>query len=131
MHGCGRSVKPLSEKISVRSAEEKDLTALAELWSRLREFHHELGMRFPKTEDASQAWLDSFRRTMGRFSFAWIAEADGSPKGFLLARIKQSPSFLGGVQVGDISDLYVTEDVRGAGVGARLVDAAMKKLEEL
>jgi ribosomal protein S18 acetylase RimI-like enzyme len=124
-------VKHLSESVSLRPAGEKDLTALADLWSRLQEFHYGLGMTFPMPKEASQKWVDSFRRTLGRFSFAWIAESNGSPKGFLLARVKQSPAFLGGVQVGEISDLYVSDDSRDAGIGSKLVEVALQKFKEL
>lgn len=124
-------MKHLSEEITVRPAGEDDLSHLADLWSRLQQYHRELGLAFPGSSDAPQKWLDSFRRTLGRFSFAWIAEAEGSPKGFLLARVKQSPGFLGAVQVGEISDLYITDDARAAGIGSRLVEEAMQKFESL
>jgi ribosomal protein S18 acetylase RimI-like enzyme len=49
----------------------------------------------------------------------------------LLARVKQSPAFLGGIQVGEVSDLYVDETLRGSGAGTQLVETAMRKFHEL
>jgi GNAT superfamily N-acetyltransferase len=115
----------------LRAAGEEDLPAIADLWSRLDAFHHELGMAFPRPTDAAEKWLASFQRTLGRFSFLWLAEQDGAPEAFLLARVKQSPAYLGAVQVGEISDLYVSEGLRGSGVGAKLVKLALAKFKDL
>ncbi len=82
-------------------------------------------------DGAAEKWTDSFLRTLGRFSFLWVAEQDDMLQAFLLARVKQSPAFLGAVQVGEISDLFVGEVLRGSGVASQLVDEATKKFREL
>lgn len=115
----------------VRSAEEADLPAAAAAWLRLQQFHHSLGMAFPLPPDAAEKWLGSFQRSLGRFSFLWVAGPLGEPGAFLLARVKQSPVFLGAVQVGEISDLYVDESLRGSGLGARLTETALQKFRAL
>lgn len=115
----------------VRLAVENDLPFVAVAWRQLQDYHASLGMDFPLTRDSQDKWLGSFQRTLGRFSFLWVAEVEGQIKAFLLARIKQSPAYLGGVQVGEISDLYVDESMRGSGVGSRLVDIAMEKFHQL
>lgn len=115
----------------IRSGNESDLAAAAELWQRLDEYHRSLGLAFAHVDGAAEKWADSFRRTLGRFSFLWIAEQDGAAHGFLMARIKQSPAYLGSAQVGEISDLYVGDELRGAGVASQLVAAAMAKFAEL
>lgn len=117
--------------IAIRSATEEDLPALADLWHALDRFHRDLGLAFPEVSDAKEQWTASFQRTLGRFSFAWLAEGADGPAAFVLTRLKQSPAFLGGVQVGEISDLYVGESLRGEGVGAQLVAVAMQKFGEL
>ncbi|MQC26215.1 MAG: GNAT family N-acetyltransferase [Chloroflexi bacterium] len=118
-------------KIHIRPAEDEDLPALAELWAALDRFHRSLGLAFPEVTDAPGQWLASFQRTLGRFSFVWLAETDNGPRAFLLARLKLSPAYLGGVQAGEISDLYVDDELRGQGAGRQLVDAAMQKFAEL
>ena len=115
----------------IRVAEEGDMVAVRNLWGQLDRFHHELGMAFPKTEDADKKWQSSFERTLGRFSFLWLAESNSEINAFLLARIKQSPAYLGGFQVGEISDLFVAEDFRGQQIAAGLVAEAMQKFDEL
>lgn len=115
----------------VRQGTEDDLADVGATWTKLQEFHRSLGLDFPLPADASQKWLDSFKRTLGRFSFLWVVGLTGQVDAFLLARVKQSPAFLGRVQVGEISDLYVDESLRGSGAGTRLVETAMRKFEEL
>lgn len=117
--------------ISLRAANEEDLPLIASLWGELDRFHRKLGLDFPEVENVEEKWLTSFKRTLDRFSFIWLAEREGQISAFILARLKQSPAFLGGVQVGEISDLYVGESLRGEGVGAQLVALAMQKFEEL
>lgn len=115
----------------IRPAVEDDLPHVAAAWRQLQDFHVNLGLAFPLEGDSHDKWLASFQRTLGRFSFLWVAENKGQIMAFLLARVKQSPAFLGGVQVGEISDLYVNDSLRGSGLGARLVAAAMDKLADL
>lgn len=116
---------------AIRAGTENDLPAAAALWQRLDEYHRSLGLAFPHVDGSADLWADSFRRTLGRFSFLWLAEADGKPQGFLMARVKQSPAYLGSVHVGEISDLYVSDELRGSGVASQLVAAAMAKFREL
>lgn len=118
-------------ELSLRAATEQDLPVIASLWGELDRFHRELGLAFPEVEKVEEKWLASFTRTLGRFSFIWLAESDGQIAAFLLARLKQSPAFLGGVQVGEISDLYVDQSLRGEGAGAQLVALAMQKFDDL
>jgi ribosomal protein S18 acetylase RimI-like enzyme len=116
---------------AIRAGTDADLPAVAAMWQRLDEYHRNLGLAFPHAENAAEKWTDSFRRTLGRFSFLWLAEQDRKAQAFLLARVKQSPAFLGAVQVGEISDLFVDESLRGSGVASQLVGEATKKFQEL
>jgi len=116
---------------AIRAGAEADLPAVVAMWQRLDEYHRSLGLAFPHADDAAEKWAVSFRRTLGRFSFLWVAEQDGKAQAFLLARVKQSPAFLGAVQVGEISDLFVDESLRGSGVASQLVGEAIKKFQEL
>ena len=118
-------------KFQIRMAEERDMAAVRILWGQLDRFHHELGMAFPKIQEADKKWQSSFERTLGRFSFLWVAELNSEISAFLLARIKQSPAYLGGLQVGEISDLYVAEEFRGQQIAEQLVSEALQKLQGL
>lgn len=118
-------------ELQVRQAATEDLVAVAAAWNKLQEFHRSLGLAFPLHADASERWLASFQRTLSRFSFLWVVGLPGQADAFLLARVKQGPPFLGAVQVGEISDLYVDDSLRGSGAGTALVETALRKFEEL
>ncbi len=115
----------------VRVALPEDLPSVGKAWRKLQAFHQSLGLAFPLEPDAAEKWIASFQRTLRRFSFLWVVGSPGKISAFLLARIKQSPAFLGGVQVGEISDLFVDETLRGSGVGTQLVEIATRKFQEL
>lgn len=112
----------------VRVGTHNDLRAVVRLWSELNTFHHSIGLQFPEGAEAGAEWVASFERTLGRFSFLWVAELEGSIQGFLLARLKRTPGYLGGVLVGEISDLYVSDEMRGMGAGKDLVATAFNEL---
>jgi len=114
-----------------REGTPMDLPAAAALWRKLQEYHAGLGLAFPVTDEAQAGWLASFEKTLGRFSFLWVADLDGRVAGFLLARIKRAPAFLSGQMVGEISDLWVEPELRGQHAGERLVNLATQKLHDL
>lgn len=116
----------------IREAAPRDFPAVGGLWRKLQEFHLSLGLAFPLDEGSADRWISSFQRTLGRFSFLWVVGGrEGVIAAFLLARIKQSPAFLGGLQIGEISDLYVDDSLRGSGIGSKLAETAIKKFQEL
>ncbi len=112
----------------IRLARLEDLEAVEKLWEQYDEHHRSLGLAFPQVDRAAAAWRASFERTLGRFSFLWVAELEGRVCGFLLARLKRTPAYLGGVLVGEISDLYVSEDARQKKIGSRLAGEAVRDL---
>jgi len=109
----------------IRPGMTTDLAGVARLWEQLDAYHRQVGLAFPQVEDAGKAWLASFERTLGRFSFLWVAQNTDQLEGFLLSRLKHTPAYLGGALVGEISDLYVSEKLRGQGVATRLVELAL------
>ncbi|TBR21397.1 GNAT family N-acetyltransferase [bacterium] len=113
---------------AVRPASVSDLKKVAKLWSRLDEFHRGLGLDIPRTSGAAAKWVASFERTLGRFSFLWVAEDGGRVVGFALARIKQAPAIYGGGLIGEISDIYIDDSARGRGLAGKLADVALAGL---
>jgi GNAT superfamily N-acetyltransferase len=110
----------------VRSGTDNDLRAVGLLWRKLNEFHHSIGMKFAADDNSTDEWIASFSRTLGKYSFLWVAEQGTELSAFILCRIKKIPAYLGGMLVGEISDLYVSEALRGQGTGRLLVNMAMQ-----
>ena len=108
-----------------RTATEEDFPTLAAMYARLNAYFYEVGYRLPRPENVGEVWLDSFRRTLGRFSQVFVAEVDGELLGFALGRIKRLPPHMGGLTVGELSDVWVEPQARGQGVGRQLCRALL------
>ena len=113
-------------EVTYRLVEEQDFPTLLEMYTLLNSFFYRVGYRLPHPENVGEVWLDSFRRTLGRFSNVFIAELDGRVMGFMLCRLKRVPAYMGGVIVGELSDMWIDESARRMGIGDRLSRLAME-----
>jgi GNAT superfamily N-acetyltransferase len=77
-------------------------------------------------ENVGELWLDMFRRTLGRFSVLYVAEYEEKIVGFIVARVKRVPEYLGGVMVGELKDMWVEPEVRRLGIGEKLLRKAIE-----
>jgi ribosomal protein S18 acetylase RimI-like enzyme len=111
--------------VTYRAATEADFPVLVEMYSLLNTYFYRLGYRLPHPENVGEVWLDSFRRTFGRYSNVVVAEIEGKVVGFMLCRIKRVPPYMGGVLVGELSDMWILEEARRFGIGDRLSRLAL------
>ena len=109
----------MSEPIC-RPASGSDLAAAASLYERTDAAYRHYSYLFPEVDQVGQAWLETFRRTLGRYSVLYVAELKGQLVGFTLGRIKRTPPHRGGVLVGEISDIWVEPRARRLGLAERL-----------
>ena len=116
--------------VSYRPVKEDDFPALMEMFTQLNRYFYRVGYRLPEPDNVGQVWLDSFRRTLGRFSNVFVAEIDGRVVGFMLCRLKRVPAHMGGVVVGELSDMWVIPEARRLGVGEKLSRLALDWLRE-
>lgn len=110
---------PVAEVI-YHLADEGDLPEIARMYEKLDRFFRSLSYRFPEVENVGQLWLDSFRRSLGRFSVLHVAQSNDVLVGFVLGRVKRVAPYLGGVMVGELSDIWVEPQARQLGVGKQL-----------
>jgi ribosomal protein S18 acetylase RimI-like enzyme len=103
---------------------------MLEMYERLNEYFYRLGYRLPHPEDVGQVWLESFHRTLGRFSNAYIAEINNKVVGFILCRVKRVPQYMGGVLVGELSDMWILAEARRMGIGDQLSRLALDWLRQ-
>jgi ribosomal protein S18 acetylase RimI-like enzyme len=106
--------------VSYRPATEADFPILMDMYIQLNTFFYQVGYRLPHPENVGEVWLDSFRRMLGRFSNVFVAELDGGVVGFMLCRLKRVPAYMGGVLVGELSDMWINANARRMGIGDRL-----------
>lgn len=115
-------------EVRIRVAESRDLPRVAVMWSALVASEQALGATLRMNEDSPKQWLASFERHLGRFAFLWVAEQEGEVLGYLLARLRPVPAYVGGDLVGEISSIFVDETIRRRGSGQHLVRTAIDAL---
>jgi RimJ/RimL family protein N-acetyltransferase len=113
-----------------RQAVEADFDAVAAMYVKLDQLLRKYTYAFPAVDDVGHLWLDMFRRTLGRFSVLFVAEVDGKVAGFIVARLKRVPEYLGGVMVGELKDMWVEPEVRRLGLGEKLLRLAIEWCQE-
>jgi len=111
--------------VSYRTATEADFPVITEMYSLLNTYFYQMGYRLPHPENVGEVWLDSFKRTLGRFSNVFIAEVEERVVGFMLCRLKRVPSYMGGVLVGELSDMWIDSSARRMGIGDKLSRLAL------
>jgi RimJ/RimL family protein N-acetyltransferase len=118
------------DRVIVRLVTEEELERLRPLWEAL--YAHQLlhGMRIVLPQDAFDAWTTGMRPSLGRFGFVVASELDGEFLGFLAGRIRMLPPHFGSQPVGFIGEVFVSEDQRSRGLGARMLVLAMEWFRE-
>ena len=115
-----------TNQVTYRQAIETDLPAVAAMYDKLDQLLRQYPYHFPEVKNVGTLWLDIFRRTLGRFSVVYLAEYQGEIVGFILARVKRVPEYLGGVMVGELKDMWVEHKVRRLGIGEKLLRLAIE-----
>lgn len=116
--------------VTYRWGVEEDFPVLKEMYALLNGYFYQMGYRLPHPENVADTWLESFRRTLGRFSQVVVAEVDGKVVGFMLCRVKRVPQYMGGVLVGELSDMWIDGSARRMGIGDRLSRIALDWLRQ-
>jgi GNAT superfamily N-acetyltransferase len=113
-------------QVVYREAVEADFPAVAALYAKLDQLLRQYTYAFPAVENVGELWLEMFRRTLGRFSVLYVSEVEGEVVGFIVARLKRVPEYLGGVMVGELKDMWVEPEVRRLGIGEKLLRLAIE-----
>jgi ribosomal protein S18 acetylase RimI-like enzyme len=109
--------------MSVRLATMADVTGIAALAERYWEFEGIGGFDRPRIESLLANLISA-----SQLGACWVAEADGRLCGYLLAVFMMSLEH-GGLMA-EIDEVFVSPEMRSAGLGSRLVAAAECALAE-
>jgi GNAT superfamily N-acetyltransferase len=120
------SAEEPQQTVIYREASEADFPAVEAMYAKLDDLLRQYTYAFPAVENVGHLWLDMFRRTLGRFSVLYVAEVEGEVVGFIVARLKRVPEYLGGVMVGELKDMWVEKPVRRLGIGEKLLRLAIE-----
>lgn len=118
------------KKVTCRLVTEADYPVIRDMYTMLNSHFYSMGYRLPHPENVGQVWLDSFCRTLGRFSNVFIAEIQDKVVGFMLCRVKSLPKYMGGVLVGELSDMWIVSSARRLGIGDKLSRLAIGWLRD-
>ena len=112
----------MEDAFLIRAARKDDRDALGTLWVALLEEQAALDIRFALAEDALERWCNDFP--------AWlqderrrlvVAESGEALAGFIAAQRWAPPPVYAEAREVFIDEVYVRPEVRGRGVGSRLV----------
>jgi GNAT superfamily N-acetyltransferase len=120
-------------QIAIRRATAADLPTLARFGAGLARQHHGYDpRRYHLFEPLEETYARFFAEQLGRADAALlIGEVGGRTAGYAFVRLEPE-SFEGLLPPsGWVHDLYVDAPERGAGVGTRLLDAALQELRRL
>ncbi len=121
------------EDVIVRSAVEKDLDRVAELWAEMIDLHHDLDGRFwqrrPDGPDIFREWMAAACEDEKRVLI--VAEVDGCVAGFVHGSVSGAPSPMEDKTSAAITDVSVGFDYRGKGVGRKIMSVALARFAEL
>lgn len=118
----------MSDALAIRPAAAEDLERIRALWDALYRHQEEHGMLLRLPADAFDHWMRGIAPYLGRFAAVFIAERGSAAVGFAAARVRTMPPQFGTSAVGTVSELYVSHEERGGGVGERLLDAPVQWL---
>lgn len=107
--------------LTLRHATSEDMNRIKPLWHALYQHQMEHGMLLHLPEGAYEAWLKSVVPFLGRFASVVVAERGGEIVAFVAGRIRALPPYFGSATVGAISEVFVSESLRGGGIGRRLL----------
>jgi GNAT superfamily N-acetyltransferase len=110
----------------VRHAVATDLEHVKPLWEALYRHQVEHGMLLAMPAEAYVAWEKSILTMLGRFAVLVVAEREGQLVGFVAGRVRTLPPYFGSAVIGTLSEVFVDQAHRTAGIGRQLVALAIE-----
>lgn len=115
----------------MRRAEMRDLDRVAALWTAITHHHESLDPMFRMRRDADGE-LAELLRTIHRDpdSEIFVFDRAGDLPGMCIVRVDRSPPIMQEMERAEITDVGVRADERRQGIANRLVDEAIRWIEQ-
>ena len=84
------------------------------------------GLMLTLAGDGPQKWLDSVKKSLGRFGVLYISVSEKEISGFAHGSLRLTPDFLGNKKVGVVTHVFVKDVERREGAGKALVSSLEK-----
>ena len=112
--------------LNYRRAKPEDSRSIAKLWSEYFDHHTSYDESYKRTATSEEEIDRYFAKAVNDSNtFLFIAENDSHIVGFILAEISKKPPCFVDRKYGFISDIAVTQDYRGRGIGKNLLRFAV------
>lgn len=117
-------------RVTARSATRDDVRELTRMYDDLSEEQRAIRSIWPYAdglpEPVEESMIDLLERSE---AFVAVGEVDGVPLGFLVAVEEALLDPMADRRVGVVRLIFTTEEARGVGVGAAMLDVAMAHLD--
>ena len=114
----------MTTEILVLKATEQDIPQIVELWNQLMDLHKELDPVFSRRIGGEEVFTEFVKGNIaGEDACVVVAHVGSEIVGYCQAKILKYPPVLETAQVVELHDCFVREDMRGRGIGCKLVDA--------
>jgi GNAT superfamily N-acetyltransferase len=110
--------------LTIQECTASQLSQVRPLWEDLYLHQRANGLLADLTHDGFDRWAGSLGPTLGRFSCVFLASTEGTPVGFLAGRMRTPTPPFEPAMVGFITEVFVSEVHRRAGMGRALIGAA-------
>jgi ribosomal protein S18 acetylase RimI-like enzyme len=110
--------------LRVRTARDRDLPVIGDLWEEMTQLHVELDKRFSRLGDDRASFVEYVRLNLRNYDVRIIvAEQDDYVLGFAIGVLHTTRSGTPELVTGHISDLCVTAKARRMGIGTTLLQS--------
>lgn len=104
-------------------ADDPRLARVEQMFFDMYDHIRDKGLMTPLIEGGEKIWMNSVKKSLGRFGCLIIASDGEKVIGFVHGLIRFLPDFLGGEKVGFVTHQHIEPDYRGHGLGKRLMEA--------
>ncbi len=115
----------MENKIIIRKAEPRDLTAIVEMARAMADYHHSLDAYYKTSASYKNLEEDLAEEFEDKDSALLIAEEDRKIIGYFRGMIEPAPMYLAPKKIGVVYDLFIKPEYRGKGVGKKIFQAAL------
>jgi len=107
--------------MKIRKAEPSDLTEIGDLWIELMDYHKELDPFFTRSSQGAEVFNEYLSKQLESEQAAVFVAVDSAKMaGYTVVNISEYPPVFQKSRYGVISDMAVTKNCRGKGIGELL-----------
>ena len=114
--------------MEIVKAKVEHADGIVDLWVGLMDYHWELNPFHKLREGATKNWGKYLENMMEREDAIVLVALDGNerPVGYIIGNVKEYPPIFWLENYGFISDMFISDEFRGSGLGKRMVEDILR-----